>query len=481
MDTMDAVSGCDYCDHENGEIEAETEEAPLPKKLVPLVRRKKKYRMIRFCCVPGCSGKASRMRAGFVLHSFPQPKDKFMRDGKWVNRREEWLRMVGLSTETEVTKSMFVCTKHFEREDYFNPDLDDNRRSLKRDAIPSMNLPELPQEIPQKRLHMVWMPAREGGSQSPHTQMAASANELPYSDITSALAQTRSALQKVLEMKESRPPPDSDHVNVKREVVESPPQDQSLVTVKTEVTDNGHLGASEESSLSDWDFKRLATVTFVKQKGAKHLQSSKAFVAFSPVPEMMLRHLKPLVLAVVQECVASEQAPLMTLQYDALLSDQSARTTPVSYELRTPSYASWLSELGIQRDCSPDASASSADSVSEAEFLYRQVPVLCLVQAKTRQQVRAVYNNWGRHCNRLVFFGSIQDPYVPVHQIPLSVADAQVTCLVLRHVLHKYGGEFSWVLLVDDETFAIVENLRFYVAPLNSSAVYYLGHPESNS
>ncbi|EEC20348.1 beta1,3-galactosyltransferase, putative [Ixodes scapularis] len=167
----------------------------------------------------------------------------------------------------------------------------------------------------------------------------------------------------------------------------------------------------------------------------------------------------------------------MTLQYDALLSDQSARTTPVSYELRTPSYASWLSELGIQRDSSPDASASSADSVSEAEFLYRQVPVLCLVQAKTRQQVRAVYNNWGRHCNRLVFFGSIQDPYVPVHQIPLSVADAQVTCLVLRHVLHKYGGEFSWVLLVDDETFAIVENLRFYVAPLNSSAVYYLGHP----
>ncbi|XP_029837201.1 uncharacterized protein LOC8043845 [Ixodes scapularis] len=251
MDTMDAVSGCDYCDHENGEIEAETEEAPLPKKLVPLVRRKKKYRMIRFCCVPGCSGKASRMRAGFVLHSFPQPKDKFMRDGKWVNRREEWLRMVGLSTKTEVTKSMFVCTKHFEREDYFNPDLDDNRRSLKRDAIPSMNLPELPQEIPQKRLHMVWMPAREGGSQSPHTQMAASANELPYSDITSALAQTRSALQKVLEMKESRPPPDSDHVNVKREVVESPPQDQSLVTVKTEVTDNGHLGASEESSLRE--------------------------------------------------------------------------------------------------------------------------------------------------------------------------------------------------------------------------------------
>ncbi|EEC20347.1 hypothetical protein IscW_ISCW015122 [Ixodes scapularis] len=198
MDTMDAVSGCDYCDHENGEIEAETEEAPLPKKLVPLVRRKKKYRMIRFCCVPGCSGKASRMRAGFVLHSFPQPKDKFMRDGKWVNRREEWLRMVGLSTKTEVTKSMFVCTKHFEREDYFNPDLDDNRRSLKRDAIPSMNLPELPQEIPQKRLHMVWMPAREG-----------------------------------------------------REVVESLPQDQSLVTVKTEVTDNGHLGAPEESSLRE--------------------------------------------------------------------------------------------------------------------------------------------------------------------------------------------------------------------------------------
>ncbi|KAG0445691.1 hypothetical protein HPB47_018852 [Ixodes persulcatus] len=183
------------------------------------------------------------------------------------------------------------------------------------------------------------------------------------------------------------------------------------------------------------------------------------------------------VLAFLLASISGVFVALMTLQYDALLSDQSARTTPVSYELRTPSYASWLSELGIQRDSSPDAFASVADSISEAEFLYRQVPVLCLVQAKTRQQVRSVYNNWGRHCNRLVFFGSIQDPYVPIHQIPLSVADAQVTCLVLRHVLHKYGGEFSWLLLVDDETFAIVENLRFYVAPLNSSAVYYLGHP----
>ncbi|CAN7992654.1 unnamed protein product [Ixodes hexagonus] len=184
------------------------------------------------------------------------------------------------------------------------------------------------------------------------------------------------------------------------------------------------------------------------------------------------------VLAFLLASISGVFIALMTLQYDELLSDQSARTTPVSYELRTPSYASWLSELGVQRDYGSDATSSGgADSTSEAELLYRRVPVLCLVQAKSRQQVRSVYNNWGRHCNRLVFFGSIQDPYVPIHQVPLSVADAQVTCLVLRHALRKYGSEFTWVLLVDDETFAIVENLRFYVAPLNSSAIYYLGHP----
>lgn len=179
------------------------------------------------------------------------------------------------------------------------------------------------------------------------------------------------------------------------------------------------------------------------------------------------------VLAFLLATISGVLVALMTLQYDALLSDRSAMTTPLSYELRTPgSYGSWLAELGAERGSGSDGSSSS-----EAEFLYHQVPVLCLVQAKSRQQVRSVYNNWGRHCNRLVFFGSIQDPYVPIHQVPLSVADAQVTCLVLRHILRKYSGEFTWVLLVDDETFAIVENLRFYVAPLNSSAVYYLGHP----
>lgn len=37
-------------------------------------------------------------------------------------------------------------------------------------------------------------------------------------------------------------------------------------------------------------------------------------------------------------------------------------------------------------------------------------------------------------------------------------------------------SSYNWVLIVNDNTFAMLENLRLFVAPLNSSRNYYLGH-----
>lgn len=167
---------------------------------------------------------------------------------------------------------------------------------------------------------------------------------------------------------------------------------------------------------------------------------------------------------------------LICFQYDALLSENDSRTTPQSYELRSPGYTSWLSNSHVGRR-SPPADGKP----SEADFLYREVPVLCLVQARSRQQTRAVSNTWSQHCNDVVFFGSLRDPYIRIRQVPVHATDAKVLYDLLKHVLIRYGGLFRWILLADDETFAVVENLRLYVAALNASEVYYLGHPFQES
>ncbi|KAL3245022.1 hypothetical protein MRX96_018415 [Rhipicephalus microplus] len=162
--------------------------------------------------------------------------------------------------------------------------------------------------------------------------------------------------------------------------------------------------------------------------------------------------------------VSGSLLAVIVLQYREIL-DSSRQTPPVVLP-RSPSYLKWLSDHGLRR-------ATSGD-VNEARLLYERVPVLCLVRATSAQQARSVLNTWSRRCNRVVFFGTLSDAHVPVERVPLG--DVAAACELFARVLARHGGLFRWLLLVDDETFAVVENLRLYVAPLNASQVHYLGH-----
>ncbi|KAH7936442.1 hypothetical protein HPB52_023427 [Rhipicephalus sanguineus] len=158
--------------------------------------------------------------------------------------------------------------------------------------------------------------------------------------------------------------------------------------------------------------------------------------------------------------VSGSLLAVIVLQYREILESSG----PPVVLPQSPSYRKWLSDQGLGR--------AASGAVSEAGLLYERVPVLCLVRATSAQQARSVLNTWSRRCNRVLFFGSLSDPHVPVER----VGDA-ATCALFARILAQHGGSFRWLLLVDDETFAVVENLRLYVAPLNASDVHYLGHP----
>ncbi|XP_075527453.1 glycoprotein-N-acetylgalactosamine 3-beta-galactosyltransferase 1-like [Dermacentor variabilis] len=163
--------------------------------------------------------------------------------------------------------------------------------------------------------------------------------------------------------------------------------------------------------------------------------------------------------------VSGSLLAVIVLQYREILeSSEQLATPPARYGLlRSASYQSWLSNLGMER--------AGSGATSEARLLYERVPVLCLVRATSAQQARSVLNTWSRRCNRAVFFGGLSDPHVPVERVSGGA------CALFTRVVAKHSGSFRWLLLVDDEAFAVVENLRFYVAPLNASDIHYLGHP----
>ncbi|XP_064476375.1 glycoprotein-N-acetylgalactosamine 3-beta-galactosyltransferase 1-like [Ornithodoros turicata] len=152
---------------------------------------------------------------------------------------------------------------------------------------------------------------------------------------------------------------------------------------------------------------------------------------------------------------------LLTLQ--SKKSDQRSHSPSVK-NLQVESYDHWFSESGYER------TDPNFGEKSEADFLFHRTPVICLIYAQSPQQVRSVASTWTRHCNHVIYFGTMKDAYV--HIVP-----SDSPCQIIKFAWKRFGGKFKWVLIADDETFAVIENLRAYVAALNSSLVYYLGHP----
>ena len=151
-------------------------------------------------------------------------------------------------------------------------------------------------------------------------------------------------------------------------------------------------------------------------------------------------------------------------------------------QLKSTNYKEWLKQVKFQRIPLSEEMKSfvlnlnSSKNVLESEFLYKKVPILCIVLCKKLKYARAAKNTWTKNCNHVMFFGSISDQRLPVIKFPHSTTHT-LFCRSFIKAWKKYSNKFKWVLIVSDETYAIVENLRYYVAPLNSSGLFYLGRP----
>ncbi len=178
-------------------------------------------------------------------------------------------------------------------------------------------------------------------------------------------------------------------------------------------------------------------------------------------------------------------------------------------------YTNWLSGLEPKlksfavdpdvgrylRNYTDGSDLTSLYAGSEAQFLHSRVPVACLLFPENEVGANTVKETWGRHCNRLYFFShKLENDTIPIVKTPASSAFA-LLCNSLRYVVtsdsppfvavkflyttytvHNYRTiylddvDIDWVLVTTDNTYALLENLRHYVAPMNKSSHLYVGH-----
>ncbi|XP_017047699.1 glycoprotein-N-acetylgalactosamine 3-beta-galactosyltransferase 1 [Drosophila ficusphila] len=113
-----------------------------------------------------------------------------------------------------------------------------------------------------------------------------------------------------------------------------------------------------------------------------------------------------------------------------------------------------------------------------------EVRVLCFVHTKPsnhRNQARAVLRTWGRRCNRLLFFTSRVDPSLPGSvALPVDHRERESwrkTKAALKYLHEHHLADADWFLEADDETYVVMENLRYMVYPYSPEMAIYFGSP----
>ncbi|XP_063920712.1 C1GALT1-specific chaperone 1-like [Zophobas morio] len=137
-------------------------------------------------------------------------------------------------------------------------------------------------------------------------------------------------------------------------------------------------------------------------------------------------------------------------------------------------YNSWFKERKLARQQVPFdyLRYSNQTYVTESEYLYKDVPIFCVILVKSSKNAKAAQETWGRHCNHVLPINLSSDK----KKIQIKRNNEGSSWVILCKMLKEVPEEFKWVLIVYDYTFVLVENLRLFLAGLNHKEKYYLGH-----
>ncbi|XP_062135294.1 uncharacterized protein LOC133845001 isoform X1 [Drosophila sulfurigaster albostrigata] len=159
------------------------------------------------------------------------------------------------------------------------------------------------------------------------------------------------------------------------------------------------------------------------------------------------------------------------------------------YHLRPYGHANGMPAL-------PEGSAVQIPAVvvddSVARELYKEVRIICMVLTYPHMYekvARTIRQTWGRRCNKLIIFSSRNQTNLEgVHTVALNVSEGYSllwgkTKAAFRHVYRHHRNEADWFFKADDDTYAIIDNMRYMLHSHHKEEPIYFGchfHPNKD-
>lgn len=96
-------------------------------------------------------------------------------------------------------------------------------------------------------------------------------------------------------------------------------------------------------------------------------------------------------------------------------------------------------------------------------------------------QSRAIHvkKTWGRRCNVLLFFSSKEDKSFPAIAANTSEGRNHLTAKSVyawNYIYKNHFDDADWFMKADDNTYVIVENLRYFLSTQNTNEPIFFGH-----
>ncbi|CAL1546930.1 unnamed protein product [Lymnaea stagnalis] len=122
------------------------------------------------------------------------------------------------------------------------------------------------------------------------------------------------------------------------------------------------------------------------------------------------------------------------------------------------------------------------DDDAIAKKLSEKVRVLVWVMTAPNNlasKAKVVKETWAKRCNKVIFFSSENNAEFPTVGLDVPEGRDHLTAKTMkgfRHVYEKHFDDADWFMKADDDTYVIVENLRYFLSSQNTSDPIYFGH-----
>lgn len=134
-----------------------------------------------------------------------------------------------------------------------------------------------------------------------------------------------------------------------------------------------------------------------------------------------------------------------------------------------------------------DEEVHALENSTIASSLYKEVRILCWIMTHpSNHRLKAIHvkKTWGSRCNKLLFMSTRAD--AELDAIKLNVSESRYklwgkTKRAFQYIYQHHMNDADWFMRADDDTYVIMENLRYFLYAYSTENPIHFGYKMSSA